>query len=85
MQGWEIEIEGIIVMVSFYGNSDHNHGGGGHTGEGRRVHKIRVGSRGLGPGIGLFYFGFSLSCNQVYIVIRVTKKIFYGVGAGGGQ
>ena len=55
-------------------------GGGG-------VCKRRVGSVGsgvLGPVIGLFYFRFSLTCNQVYAVIHVTKKGFYGLGRGGG-
>ena len=31
----------------------------------------------------MFYFGFSLSCDQVYAVIHITKKGFYGVGGGG--
>ena len=31
----------------------------------------------------MFYFGFSLSCDQVYAIIHVTKKGFYGVGGGG--
>ena len=32
--GLGVEIEGVIVMVSFYGNSDHNRGGGGLMGGG---------------------------------------------------
>ena len=84
MQVWEVEIEGFIVTVYFYGNSDHNRGGGDLTGGGGGVCKRRVGSGGLGPVIGLFYFRFPLTCNQVYAVIHVTKKGFYGVGRGGG-
>ena len=34
MQGWGVEIEGVIVTVSFYGNSDQNRGGGGLMGGG---------------------------------------------------
>ena len=34
MQGWGVETEGVIVTVSFYGNSDHNRGSGGLTGRG---------------------------------------------------
>ena len=83
MQGWGVEIEGVLVTVSFYGNSDHNRWGGGLRGGGGFCKRC-VRSGGLRPGIGLFYFVFYLSCNQVYAVIHVTKKGFYGVGGWGG-
>ena len=70
MQGWGVEIEGVVVTVSYYGKSDHNR---------RGWFQRRVGNRRLGPGIGLFYFGFYLSWDQVYAVVHVTKKVFYGV------
>ena len=35
MHGWRVEIEGVMVTVSYYGNSDHNRRGGGlREGEG---------------------------------------------------
>ena len=50
MQGWGVEIEGVIVTVSFYGNSDHNHRGGGLTGRGGGSARdvSEVGDWGLG-------------------------------------
>ena len=39
---------------------------------------------GTRPGTGLSYLRFSLNCNQLYAVIHVTKKEFYGVGERGG-
>ena len=48
MQGWGLEIEGFIAAVSFYGDSDHNRGGGGLMGGGVSARDVsEVGDWGL--------------------------------------
>ena len=49
MKGWGVEIEGFIVTVSFYGDSDHNRRGGGLMGGGGSARDVSVvGDSGLG-------------------------------------
>ena len=51
MQGLGVEIEGVVVTVSFYGNGDHNRRGGvlaGRGGGGSARDVSEMGDWGLG-------------------------------------
>ena len=78
--GLGVKREGVIVVVSLYGNSDHKRGGGWPHGRGEGFARDVAEVGGPSPGTGMLSLRFNLTCDQVCAVIQVINKGFYGRG-----